>query len=128
MLKHQVFLILTLASSHLAAAFAPSSNTITIRFATQVKLYQSDADELLTNKSSTSKCNAVQSTRRHAITTALLSLVTGASSAQAAVIGAGRCANGEGAGCDSLAEGNEYIQSLQRRSSENKEENQQVSL
>ena len=38
------------------------------------------------------------------------------------------CANGEGSDCDRLAEGNEYIKSLQQRSIENKEANQRESL
>ncbi|EED88065.1 predicted protein [Thalassiosira pseudonana CCMP1335] len=40
----------------------------------------------------------------------------------------GRCANGEGDGCDSLAEGNAFIESLQKKSLENKEENQKEAL
>ena len=39
----------------------------------------------------------------------------------------GKCANGEGEGCDSLAEDNELIKSLQKKSSENREANQKVS-
>ena len=39
----------------------------------------------------------------------------------------GRCANGEGDGCDSLAEDNELIQALQKKSSENREKNERVS-
>mmetsp|Transcript_28621 Transcript_28621/g.52246 ORF Transcript_28621/g.52246 Transcript_28621/m.52246 type:complete len:154 (-) Transcript_28621:489-950(-) len=38
----------------------------------------------------------------------------------------GKCANGEGEGCDSLAGDNALIQSLQRKSSENREANQRV--
>mmetsp|Transcript_8741 Transcript_8741/g.15828 ORF Transcript_8741/g.15828 Transcript_8741/m.15828 type:complete len:152 (-) Transcript_8741:482-937(-) len=38
----------------------------------------------------------------------------------------GKCANGEGEGCDSLAGDNALIQSLQRKSSENRESNQRV--
>mmetsp|Transcript_1912 Transcript_1912/g.4161 ORF Transcript_1912/g.4161 Transcript_1912/m.4161 type:complete len:141 (+) Transcript_1912:123-545(+) len=38
----------------------------------------------------------------------------------------GKCANGEGEGCDSLAGGNEFIRSLQKKSSENREANQRV--
>lgn len=38
----------------------------------------------------------------------------------------GKCANGEGDGCDSLAEDNELIRSLQKKSSENREANQRV--
>ena len=40
----------------------------------------------------------------------------------------GKCANGEGEGCDSLAEDNELIQSLQKKSSENREANQRVGI
>jgi hypothetical protein len=38
----------------------------------------------------------------------------------------GKCANGEGEGCDSLAEDNELIRSLQKKSAENRESNQRV--
>lgn len=40
----------------------------------------------------------------------------------------GRCANGEGEGCDDLAGDNELIRSLQRRSSDNREANQREAL
>mmetsp|Transcript_1913 Transcript_1913/g.4163 ORF Transcript_1913/g.4163 Transcript_1913/m.4163 type:complete len:183 (+) Transcript_1913:123-671(+) len=40
----------------------------------------------------------------------------------------GKCANGEGEGCDSLAGGNEFIRSLQKKSSENREANQREAL
>lgn len=40
----------------------------------------------------------------------------------------GKCANGEGEGCDSLAEDNDLIRSLQKKSSENREENQREAL
>ncbi|KAL7517319.1 hypothetical protein ACHAWX_002249, partial [Stephanocyclus meneghinianus] len=70
-------------------------------------------------------------TRRAAIqrTVALMTMLSASRAANADVIRSpGRCANGEGAGCDSLAEGNEFIQSLQRKSLENKEENQREAL
>ena len=47
--------------------------------------------------------------------------------AKADVLRSDQCANGEGDGCDGLAEGNEFIKSLQIRSSANKEANQRVS-
>ena len=50
------------------------------------------------------------------------------SPANADVIRGARCANGEGDGCDSLAEDNEFIQSLQKKSSENREKNERVSI
>ncbi len=63
-------------------------------------------------------------------TVASIGLVTGVInplSANADVIRSpGKCANGEGEGCDSLAGENEFIRSLQRRSSENREANQRV--
>mmetsp|Transcript_13543 Transcript_13543/g.20448 ORF Transcript_13543/g.20448 Transcript_13543/m.20448 type:complete len:194 (-) Transcript_13543:222-803(-) len=40
----------------------------------------------------------------------------------------GKCANGEGEGCDSLAGDNALIQSLQRKSSENREANQRETI
>ena len=39
----------------------------------------------------------------------------------------GKCANGEGEGCDSLADNNELIRSLQTKSAQNRESNQRVS-
>ena len=38
----------------------------------------------------------------------------------------GKCANGEGEGCDSLADNNELIRSLQKKSAANRESNQRV--
>ena len=55
-------------------------------------------------------------------------LISSSSPASASVIRSpGKCANGEGEGCDSLAEDNELIKSLQKKSSENREANQKVS-
>ena len=56
-----------------------------------------------------------------------LSLLTVCTSnANADVIRSAGCANGEGDACADLAEGNEFIQSLQKKSAENKEANQRV--
>ena len=71
-----------------------------------------------------------QSTRRDIIKHLGITIgITSISSpANADVIRApGRCAHGQGDGCDSLAEDNELIQSLQKKSSENKEKNERVS-
>lgn len=46
--------------------------------------------------------------------------------ANAEVIRSGGCVYGEGDACDALAEGNEFIQRLQKKSSENKEANKRV--
>ena len=51
-----------------------------------------------------------------------------APSANAAVLRSAGCANGEGEACADLADGNEFIQNLQKKSAENKEANQRVSL
>lgn len=40
----------------------------------------------------------------------------------------GKCANGEGDGCDALSEDNDLIRSLQKKSSDNREANQRESL
>ena len=73
-----------------------------------------------------------QSTRRDVIKHLgiTIGITTSISSpANADVIRApGRCANGQGDGCDSLAEDNELIQLLQKRSSENREKNERVSM
>jgi len=74
---------------------------------------------------------AAQCTRRVVMerTTATLGFIVlgGIDPANADVIRSpGKCANGEGEGCDSLAEDNELIRSLQKKSSENREANQRV--
>jgi len=73
-----------------------------------------------------------QSTRRDIIKRLgiTIGITTSISSpANADVIRApGRCANGEGVGCDSLAGDNEFIQALQKKSSENREKNERVSI
>ena len=70
-----------------------------------------------------------QSTRRDIIKKIGITIgITSISSpANADVIRGARCANGNGDGCDSLAEDNEFIQSLQKKSSENREKNERVS-
>ncbi len=57
---------------------------------------------------------------------ALLSVCTSTTAANADVIRSAGCANGEGDACADLAEGNEFIQSLQKKSAQNKEANQRV--
>ncbi len=49
-----------------------------------------------------------------------------ASNANADVLRSAGCANGEGEACADLAEGNEFIQNLQKKSAQNKEANQRV--
>ena len=115
---------LTLAS-YSVAAFAPLWPPV--ERPTQVRLFNNNNNHDV-HPDDNDYGRIKQGTRRHALFTAILSISTVASEAQAEVIGAGRCANGEGEGCDSLADGNAYIQSLQRKSSENKEENQRVSF
>lgn len=69
-------------------------------------------------------------TRRDILQSISLSstILISSSTASASVIRSpGKCANGEGEGCDSLAEDNELIKSLQKKSSENREANQKVS-
>mmetsp|Transcript_13937 Transcript_13937/g.23326 ORF Transcript_13937/g.23326 Transcript_13937/m.23326 type:complete len:202 (-) Transcript_13937:234-839(-) len=51
-----------------------------------------------------------------------------ASSANADVLRSAGCANGEGEACADLAEGNEFIQNLQKKSAQNKEANQREAL
>lgn len=51
-----------------------------------------------------------------------------APSANAAVLRSAGCVYGEGEACADLADGNEFIQNLQKKSAENKEANQRVSL
>jgi len=71
-----------------------------------------------------------QSTRRDIIKKLGITIgITSISSpVNADVISGARCANGEGDGCDSLAEDNELILSLQKKSSENREKNERVSM
>ena len=49
-----------------------------------------------------------------------------ASSANAEVLRSAGCVYGEGEACADLAEGNEFIQNLQKKSAQNKEANQRV--
>ena len=71
-----------------------------------------------------------QSTRRDIIKHLGITIgITSISSpANADIISGARCANGQGDGCDSLAEDNEFIQALQKKSSENREKNERVSM
>ncbi|KAL9189349.1 hypothetical protein ACHAXT_009024 [Thalassiosira profunda] len=83
---------------------------------------------------SSSSPTALRATRRDALQLAssglgLLALTTASAPSHADVLRApGRCANGEGDGCAALAEDNALIQSLQRKSSENREANQREAL
>jgi len=47
--------------------------------------------------------------------------------ANAVVVQSGPCASGEGAACENLADGNEFILSLQKKSATNREKNEKVS-
>jgi hypothetical protein len=114
-------IILTLAP--LSQAFIPPG--IIYRSSKPLALSRSELDSVQVRQSD------APTTRRQAIQQAatLVGFLSMSTIANADVIRApGRCANGEGDGCDSLAEGNEFIQQLQKRSLENKEENQKVSL
>jgi hypothetical protein len=133
MLKRTAIVILALASPHSVMAFTPPPSTSKTPAPVEKMLlahYTLDeaADMQLDDKPTTNGDFQSQGTRRQAIAAALISITSAASAAQAEVIGVGRCANGEGSGCVSLAEGNEYILSLQKKSLENKEENQRVSV
>ena len=124
MFKRFMCIMTTLALSlNLAVSFTPKL-TSTASASRRLQLSQSRAEGDLNDF----HCNKKQHSRRHAITTAIIYFSAIAPTVQAKVIGSGRCANGEGEGCDNLAEGNAYIQSLQKKSMENKEENQRVSL
>lgn len=109
MFKQFLRIIIAVAlSSNLAISFTPISS-YTARISRQLQLSQSKAvgDVDVNSCLHDFNCNNKQHTRRRAITTAIMSLTsTVTSTAQAKVIGSGRCANGEGEGCDDLAEGN----------------------
>ena len=109
MFKQFLRIIIAVALSfNLAISFTPIS-TYTARISRQLQLSQSKAEGDVDVNSCLHdfNCNNKQHTRRRAITTAIMSLTsTITSTAHAKVIGSGRCANGEGEGCDDLAEGN----------------------
>ena len=70
--------------------------------------------------------------RRDILTRSLSAIVTTSiafipNASNAAVLQSGSCASGEGEACDQLADGNEFIRSLQKKSAENREKNEQVS-
>jgi len=108
MFKQFLRIIIAVAlSSNLAISFTPISS-YTARISRQLQLSQSKAEGDVDVNSCLRdfNCNNKQHTRRRAITTAIMSLTSTVSTAHAKVIGSGRCANGEGEGCDDLAEGN----------------------
>lgn len=129
MMKGILTLVLTVTTLSQAEAYGPPSIS-TSRTTHKLKPSPTFSTEDTTDVHQLAypRGKQLQSTRREAMTAALVALTTFASSARADVIGAGRCANGEGDGCDSLAEGNAFIQRLQKKSLENKEENQRVSI
>ena len=93
----------------------------------------SSKEESTNDVSNTNDNNSLLQSRRNILlnvssNVALLSVVCTASTtaANADVIRSAGCANGEGDACADLAAGNEFIQSLQKKSSQNKEANQRV--
>jgi hypothetical protein len=56
-----------------------------------------------------------------------MSIIANRANAYDVIRSPGKCANGEGEGCDSLADNNELIRSLQTKSAQNRESNQRVS-
>jgi hypothetical protein len=72
-----------------------------------------------------------QQDRRGLLQTVMMGVTSGlflSSSPANAVLGSGRCASGEGEGCTDLAEGNDYIRSLQIKSAANKDMYAQVCI
>lgn len=83
------------------------------------------------SNASNTKYNPLHSRRNMLVATAatnlaFLSSTYASSSANAAVLRSAGCVYGEGEACADLAEGNEFILSLQKKSAENKEANQRV--
>lgn len=88
-----------------------------------------DADYTPSNEHANGRREMLQNAANTVGLALLMTDVIRPQSASADVIRSpGKCANGEGEGCDSLAEGNEFIQNLQKKSSENREANQRVSM
>lgn len=95
-----------------------------LALATPVAAFQGNPPKVPAAAATTSRRDIFQQTA-NLVSIAILS--NNAAPANADVIRApGKCANGEGDGCDSLAEDNEFIRSLQKKSSENREANQKV--
>mmetsp|Transcript_15605 Transcript_15605/g.33804 ORF Transcript_15605/g.33804 Transcript_15605/m.33804 type:complete len:183 (-) Transcript_15605:228-776(-) len=100
--------------------------------ASQASAFQANAPpprSVATSTAATEQCNRRVILQRTASLAFLGIISTASDPANADVIRSpGKCANGEGGGCDSLSEDNALIQSLQKKSSENREANQRESL
>ena len=95
-----------------------------LALATPLAAFQGNPPKVPAAAATTSRRDIFQQSA-NLVSIAILS--NNAAPANADVIRApGKCANGEGDGCDSLAEDNEFIRSLQKKSSENREANQKV--
>ena len=129
-------LVVLVGLSPVAVAFQQTCTSVSIIHRQQHRLnasYSSSPQEESTNDvSNTNDNNSFLQSRRNillnvASNVALLSVVcTSSTAANADVIRSAGCANGEGDACADLAEGNEFIQSLQKKSAQNKEANQRV--
>ncbi len=116
-----------------ALAFQQTRTPVSMIHRQQHRLNASSSPQEESIVSNTNDNNSLLQSRRNillnvASNVALLSVVCTASTtaANADVIRSAGCANGEGEACADLAEGNEFIQSLQKKSAQNKEANQRV--
>jgi hypothetical protein len=132
-------LVVLVGLSPVAVAFQQTCTSVSIIHRQQHRLhasYSSSPQEESTNDvSNTNDNNSFLQSRRNillnvASNVALLSVVCTSSTtaANADVIRSAGCANGEGDACADLADGNEFIQSLQKKSAQNKEANQREAL
>lgn len=95
---------------------------------TQQPLAATPMNEIDSDVSNTNNNNTLHN-RRNILGLAVTNLAflsSCTSSANAAVLRSAGCVYGEGEACADLAEGNEFIQNLQKKSAQNKEVNQRV--
>ena len=130
-------LVVLVGLSPAAVAFQQTRTSVSIIHRQQHRLNASSSsssskEESTNDVSNTDDKNSLLQSRRKLLNVssnvALLSVVCTSSTtaANADVIHSAGCANGEGDACADLAEGNEFIQSLQKKSAQNKEANQRV--
>ena len=132
-------LVVLVRLSPAAVAFQQTRTSVSIIHRQQHRLNASSSssssskEESTNDVSNTNENNPLLQSRRNILlnlssNVALLSVVCTSSTtvANADVIRSAGCANGEGDACADLAEGNEFIQSLQKKSAQNKEANQRV--
>ncbi len=123
-------LILQVSSASAFQTQMPMTQPQQRSYLTQQPLAATPKNKIDSDVSNTNNSNPLHN-RRNILSLALTNLAflsssCTSSSANAAVLRSAGCVYGEGEACADLAEGNEFIQNLQRKSAQNKEANQRV--